>query len=58
MEAVPAFCNRAVFLAEERNLENWDSQSPAEVAPTPGAFEPQIIQVLRNQKVLQAAAPA
>ena len=50
VEAVPAFCNRVVVLAEGRVVDAWDTQRLAVVRVSPGAFEAEVIAALRAQQ--------
>ncbi|MBR0873482.1 ABC transporter ATP-binding protein [Bradyrhizobium tropiciagri] len=55
IETVPAFCNRAIFLADGQIVESWDGPSLVNASPTPGAFEAHIIGRLRRSKAQRAA---
>jgi ABC-2 type transport system ATP-binding protein len=46
VEAVPAFCNRAIFLAEGRIVESWDALELVAASRFPGAFEACVMQAL------------
>jgi ABC-2 type transport system ATP-binding protein len=48
VEAIPGFCNRAVFLAEGSIVENWGASALYEAAGRPGAFEACLMQTLRR----------
>lgn len=48
VEAVPGFCNRAVFLAEGSIVESWDASALAEASSRPGGFEAALVQTLRR----------
>jgi ABC-2 type transport system ATP-binding protein len=47
-EAVPALCNRALFLAEGQIVQTWDRQSLADASRVPGAFEENVIRALNK----------
>jgi ABC-2 type transport system ATP-binding protein len=47
VEAVPALCNRAIFLADGRIVKAWNSQALADASRVPGAFEANVIQALK-----------
>jgi ABC-2 type transport system ATP-binding protein len=48
VEAVPALCNRAIFLAEGRIVESWDARELAAASRFPGAFEACVMQALNT----------
>ena len=47
VEAVPALCNRALFLAEGQIVQVWDKERLQDEARFPGAFEANVIQALK-----------
>jgi ABC-2 type transport system ATP-binding protein len=48
VEAVPALCNRAIFLAAGQIVQSWDRQSLAAASSVPGAFEDNVIRALKK----------
>ena len=47
VEAVPSFCNRVVLLAEGRIVDAWDAERLATARRVSGAFEADVIAVLK-----------
>lgn len=56
VEAVPGFCNRAVFLAEGYVVESWDASALSEACRKPGSFEASLMQALRRHAARGKAA--
>lgn len=48
VEAVPALCNRALFLAGGKIVKAWDKDALQRDAGWPGAFEANVIQALKT----------
>jgi ABC-2 type transport system ATP-binding protein len=57
VETIPAFCNRAVFLAEGKIAQSWNQDELAEAQRAPGGFEACLVRLLTNQKRSQAEQP-
>lgn len=46
VETVPALCNRAIFLADGRIVEQWNARELAGASQAPGAFESCVMKAL------------
>lgn len=47
VEAVPAFCNRAIFLADGEIVQAWDQQGLQNASAVTGGFEAEVIRALQ-----------
>jgi len=57
VETVPALCTRAIFLADGRIVEHWNTQELARASQAPGAFESCVMKAL-NARALHSATVA
>ena len=50
VEAVPALCNKAIFLADGRVVRSWNRRELVEDSHSPGAFEDCVMEALRTHR--------